>query len=306
MKKPESRIITSEQREARVRAIEPLSPYPNAAIPLVSVIVASYNQPQRLELCLESIHRQIYPNWEIIVTDDGSDNPAVETLARRYGAVFITKEHNTEDGRPVKNISSVLNRGVQSSSGPLIQTLQQDHVLAPDFLLWLIRAHAPQSITWGLTDHRNIHFTLPDLASMARTVHLPEPEVRYTQHLSFGRRLLVEMTDWRNTDGLDCAFARSDWVPWDEHPNMVGQSHSWIDWVLQMHCNRACKMLINPMMRLWHMEHEQLPDPEFWQAQLKRSYDYMMQKWTPHIWEAWIRPVLYDVRPYWEERMKEL
>ena len=40
--------------------------------PLLSVIITTYNEPDWLELCLESYRRQTNRNFEIIIADDGS------------------------------------------------------------------------------------------------------------------------------------------------------------------------------------------------------------------------------------------
>jgi hypothetical protein len=173
--------------------------------------------------------------------------------------------------------------------------------LAPDFLLWLVRCHTPRTLTWGLTDHRAASMSLADIASMTRTVHFPDGEVRYNNHLVQGRALLTEMTDWRNTDGLDCAFDRDGALPWDEAEPMTGQGHTWLDWVLSNVVMGGKRMLINPLMRLWHLEHPERPDRDAWRAQIDRSYEYMKVKWNMDIWNAYARPALWDARGYYAD-----
>jgi glycosyltransferase involved in cell wall biosynthesis len=50
--------------------------------PLVSVAVVTYNQKAFLEECLTSILAQDYPNFEIVVADDGSTDGTAELLER--------------------------------------------------------------------------------------------------------------------------------------------------------------------------------------------------------------------------------
>ncbi len=38
----------------------------------VSVIIATYNWPEALHLCLESLRNQTVNNYEILIADDGS------------------------------------------------------------------------------------------------------------------------------------------------------------------------------------------------------------------------------------------
>jgi len=46
------------------------------AAPKISVLINSRNRVQVLQNCLNSILLQAYNNYEIIVLDDDSDNPA--------------------------------------------------------------------------------------------------------------------------------------------------------------------------------------------------------------------------------------
>ncbi|RKZ49143.1 MAG: glycosyl transferase [Candidatus Parabeggiatoa sp. nov. 3] len=41
--------------------------------PFFSIVIPTYNRPQQLALCLQSLARQDYPRFEVIVVDDGSE-----------------------------------------------------------------------------------------------------------------------------------------------------------------------------------------------------------------------------------------
>ena len=49
----------------------------------VSVIITAYNEVRRISRCLDSLLRQNFDNFEIIVVDDGSSNGTSE-LVKRY------------------------------------------------------------------------------------------------------------------------------------------------------------------------------------------------------------------------------
>jgi glycosyltransferase involved in cell wall biosynthesis len=63
-------------------------------LPLVSVAVITYNQKQLLQECIESILLQDYPNFEIVIGDDGSTDGTQEMLmeyAKNYPEKFVLK-----------------------------------------------------------------------------------------------------------------------------------------------------------------------------------------------------------------------
>lgn len=50
-------------------------------IPRLSILIATYNAAETLKRCLDSIVRQKYANWELIVIDGGSSDGTVEILS---------------------------------------------------------------------------------------------------------------------------------------------------------------------------------------------------------------------------------
>ena len=57
----------------------------NGMLPLVSVIITSYNQARFLSDAIESVLTQTYSQFEIVVVDDGSTDNASEVVARYPG-----------------------------------------------------------------------------------------------------------------------------------------------------------------------------------------------------------------------------
>ena len=60
-------------------------------LPLVSVIISSYNHADYIEACIESVMAQTYPNVELLVVDDGSRDDSVariRALQVKYGFDF--------------------------------------------------------------------------------------------------------------------------------------------------------------------------------------------------------------------------
>ncbi len=95
-------------------------------LPLVSVIVPCYNHEQYIKQCIESIYKQTYKNFELIVIDDGSKDKSpeiLEKLSKTYGFYY---EHQKNVG-----ISATLNKGIGLSKGKYITDIASDDLMLP-------------------------------------------------------------------------------------------------------------------------------------------------------------------------------
>ena len=97
---------------------------PSDSLPLVSVIITSYNQRRFVLESASSAQRQTYSNRELIVVDDGSTDGSLELLKPLSGVHVISKSN--------RGVSAARNRGFQESSGEYIVFLDGDDRLAPD------------------------------------------------------------------------------------------------------------------------------------------------------------------------------
>jgi GT2 family glycosyltransferase/glycosyltransferase involved in cell wall biosynthesis len=100
--------------------------------PLVSIIIPSRDRRELVEQCIGSIAaRTTYPNYEIIVVDDRSDDPA--TLA--YFGERGHKVVRVEDRGQGFNFSALVNKGAQTAEGEYLLVLNNDtEVLTPEWL----------------------------------------------------------------------------------------------------------------------------------------------------------------------------
>lgn len=95
--------------------------------PLISVIITTYNA--KLFICdaIQSVAHQTYPNWELIVVDDGStDNTQAVVKALSTPLTFITQSN--------QGISAARNAGLNRAHGRFIAFLDADDVWMPQKL----------------------------------------------------------------------------------------------------------------------------------------------------------------------------
>lgn len=102
--------------------------------PKFSIVTPLYNTPPIfLSACIGSVRDQIYRNWEMILVDDASPNPAARSLATRYAATDsrIKLIERVANG----NISAASNDGLDAATGEYCMFLDHDDELAPMALL---------------------------------------------------------------------------------------------------------------------------------------------------------------------------
>jgi GT2 family glycosyltransferase len=100
-------------------------------LPLISVVVPSYNQGHFLPDTFESIFRQNYPRLEVIVIDGGSSDGSVDVI-RRYESRIKFWRSERDGGQ-----SAAINEGMQHCSGELIAWLNSDDFYWQD-CLWTV------------------------------------------------------------------------------------------------------------------------------------------------------------------------
>lgn len=90
---------------------------------LISIILPTYNGSKWLRKAIESVQRQTYTNWELLVIDDGSiDNTAqiVTDLAQKDARiVYIKNERNL-------GIQKTLNKGLKQAKGEYVARIDDD------------------------------------------------------------------------------------------------------------------------------------------------------------------------------------
>lgn len=99
--------------------------------PLVSVVLIFFNSETFIEEAIESVFAQTYPNWELLLVDDGSTDSSTQ-IAHRYTKQYPDKvrylEHEEHQNR---GMSATRNLGIRNAKGSYIALLDSDDVWLP-------------------------------------------------------------------------------------------------------------------------------------------------------------------------------
>jgi glycosyltransferase involved in cell wall biosynthesis len=117
--------------------------------PKVSVLITNYNYEDFLGRAIESVLAQSWPNFEIIVSDDGSDDGSCElakSYARRGHPVILVCG-------PHRGMAGCLNAAFEASSGEIICLLDADDYFVAHKLESVVSAFRSNS-TSGFCVHR--------------------------------------------------------------------------------------------------------------------------------------------------------
>ena len=102
----------------------------------ISIIVPVYNVEAYLERCVESILKQTYTNFELLLINDGSTDKSGELcdqLVSKNGNIKVFHLKNA-------GVSNARNVGIQNSTGEWITFVDSDDFITNDYLETLISA----------------------------------------------------------------------------------------------------------------------------------------------------------------------
>lgn len=98
--------------------------------PKVSVIVCSYNGAKTLERCLESLRRIEYPDYEVILVDDGSKDDTEEIASRNPWITYLRQENS--------GLSMARNVGARAATGEVLAYTDSDCMADPQWLYFMV------------------------------------------------------------------------------------------------------------------------------------------------------------------------
>lgn len=101
-------------------------------MPRVSIIIPVYNASRFIAQCLESITKQTFDNYEVIIVNDGSSDNSAEIVMNYISENNLSRFHliTKENG----GVSSARNYGLRVAKGEWIAFIDGDDWVEPEYL----------------------------------------------------------------------------------------------------------------------------------------------------------------------------
>jgi glycosyltransferase involved in cell wall biosynthesis len=173
----------------------------------VSVIIAVYNRPQKLQRALRSLYKQTFKNYEVIVIDDGSSKPLcniLETYYTKFKSLKYIRHSNRKT--PLS-----LNAGIRIASGKYFTFLDSDDEYMPGHLAARVRYMKNNSNVDIIHSNAKIigkkeDFYVPDARNSNKLIHLNECTIGAT---IFAKKELFDILEgFKNFYGYDYDFVK--------------------------------------------------------------------------------------------------
>jgi glycosyltransferase involved in cell wall biosynthesis len=146
--------------------------------PLVSIITPTYNHEKFIGTCIESVLKQTYQNWEMIIIDDGStDKTSVVVAKYTDDRIKYVKQENLG----IWKLNETYNKALNISNGDLVAILEGDDAWPKFKLEEQVKIFEKNNVvlSWGRKNNINdknevIAF---DLQSLKNFINMPQEEI---------------------------------------------------------------------------------------------------------------------------------
>ncbi|HRE52525.1 MAG TPA: glycosyltransferase family 2 protein [Flavitalea sp.] len=187
------------------------------SLPSVSLIIATYNWPEALELCLLSAMRQVHPPTEIVIADDGSKEATKNLLLAYAEKSSVPIRHIWQPDEGFR-LATIRNKAIAGVTGDYIIQIDGDLVLHPCFIKDHLRAARAghfiggsrvildRKLTQKILEHRQLQVSLLQKGVRNRLNGLRSPAI--------SRMIgsLVKEKGLYNIRGCNISFWKKDFI----------------------------------------------------------------------------------------------
>ncbi len=261
---------------------------------LISVIVTTYNWPEALEACLNSLLSQEDSHFEIIIADDGSSHETQNLITKfiQENSISIKTAHHDDLGF---RAGTIRNKAVALSKGAYLIFIDGDCIVLPNFIkrhrqlaerkffvpgnrILLSRPYTSKILTQNLPLHKKSIFyfimqrLLYKINRIIPFIYNPIAHLRY-----------IHPTRWKKAMTCNLAMFKSDFIDingFDEQFEGWGYEDS--DLVIRLINSKVYRKegrFAVPVLHCWHKQNDRSNHDK----NLQRLFQRLKNKHTTYI-----------------------
>jgi glycosyltransferase involved in cell wall biosynthesis len=235
---------------------------------LISVLLATYNWPEALTLCLQALSQQTDNNFEIVICDDGSKEDTKRLIEKFQFNYPVNICHLWQEDLGFRK-TLILNKGIQIAKGDYLVFLDGDCIPQSDFIaqhrklaeknhvVTGSRILSTESLTKKLCDSGQWSSKLLGLPALIWGLKglINKWSALYIKLPNHSMRLYKEF-EWRRIKGCNMACWKSDALEirgFDE--TLIGWGHEDADFIYRLQSKGAIRKSgawATEVIHLWH------------------------------------------------------
>lgn len=176
-------------------------------LPQVSVVVPAYNAAKTIRPLLDSLNRLDYPNYEIIVVNDGSTD-GTQSIVEEYPVTLVNQSN--------RGASAARDAGLRAAGGEVVAYADSDVIVSRDWLSHLVAPYSDPGV--AATTGQTIFLRSSKCTSWFRSLDIERRYARrsrYTKlangpNCAFRRRVLLELggfdPSWYHAEDTEISY----------------------------------------------------------------------------------------------------
>jgi glycosyltransferase involved in cell wall biosynthesis len=172
-----------------------------------SVLIANYNNGNYISVAIDSVIRQTFTDWEIVVVDDASDDDSIGIINKYIAAGYPVALHRHEE---TEGCGGTKNDCVTFSSGEICGFLDSDDALTPDALAVMAEAHRNHpsvSLVYSRFYYCDPGLNIRHRAEWVKPIPAGETNLMHDQVMHF---VSFKRSAYNQTDGIDRQFISAE------------------------------------------------------------------------------------------------
>jgi GT2 family glycosyltransferase len=132
----------------------------------ISVIIVSYNSIKDIDVCLSSVLKQDYPDYEVILSDNGSVDGTIERVRSQYPHVKIIENYSN------LGYANGINAALPLATGEYIAPLNVDTEVKPGWLSAMVKVMAADPRIGAVTPKILLFDNRAHINAMGHNIHV--------------------------------------------------------------------------------------------------------------------------------------